>query len=176
MSKIKKYIDVILPLPVKGTFTYFTYESNLLIGQRVVVQFGIRKLYSAVVKSIHNNVMKYIASEYTKCSINDGDTIMKKGGTGGLDCKTGTQYLAASDITAHLESTSTSPIEDKNPYDTDSLAVDEGTGDAYSAGTVTISPTSDSLITITTCFGNGKSDEPCAADNDFVLKNTVTVE
>ena len=28
--------------------------------------------------------MKYIASEYTKCSINDGDTIMKKGGTGGL--------------------------------------------------------------------------------------------
>ena len=45
------------------------------------------------VKSIHNNVMKYIASEYTKCSINDGDTIMKKGGTGGLECKTGTQYF-----------------------------------------------------------------------------------
>ena len=128
------------------------------------------------VKSIHNNVMKYIASEYTKCSINDGDTIMKKGGTGGLDCKTGTQYLAASDITAHLESSSDSPIEDKNPYDTDSLAVDEGTGDTYSAGTVTISPTSDSLITITTCFGNGKTDEPCVADGDFVLKNTVTVE
>ncbi len=56
MSKIMKYIDVILPLPVKGTFTYFTYESNLLIGQRVVVQFGIRKLYSAVIKSIHNNM------------------------------------------------------------------------------------------------------------------------
>ena len=56
MSKIMKYIDVILPLPVKGTFTYFTYESNLLIGQRVVVQFGIRKLYSAVIKSIHNKM------------------------------------------------------------------------------------------------------------------------
>ena len=127
-------------------------------------------------KTIHANLIKYAAAEYSKCTIDDSDTIMKKGGTGGLDCKTGTQYLAASDITAHLESTSTSPIEDKNPYDTDSLAVDEGTGDAYSAGTVTISPTSDSLITITTCFGNGKTDEPCEADGDFVLKNTVTVE
>ena len=31
-------------------------------------------------KAIHNNVMKYIASEYTKCSINPEDTIMMKGG------------------------------------------------------------------------------------------------
>ena len=54
--------------------------------------------------------------------------------------------------------------------------MDEGTGDTYSSGTVTISPTSDSLITITTCFGNGKTDEPCTAAGDFVLKNTVTVE
>ena len=53
MSNTKRYIDVILPLPVKGAFTYFTNEANLLIGQRVVVQFGVRKLYSAVVKSIH---------------------------------------------------------------------------------------------------------------------------
>ena len=32
-------------------------------------------------KAIHNNVMKYIASEYTKCSIDPEDTIMMKGGT-----------------------------------------------------------------------------------------------
>ena len=53
MSATEKYIDVILPLPVKGTFTYSTYGENLLIGQRVVVQFGPRKLYTALVKSIH---------------------------------------------------------------------------------------------------------------------------
>ena len=49
-----KYIDVILPLPLKGTFTYCTDEDNLLVGQRVVVQFGVRKLYTAIVKRIHN--------------------------------------------------------------------------------------------------------------------------
>ena len=35
-------------------------------------------------KAIHNNVMKYIASEYTKCSIDPEDTIMMKGGAGGV--------------------------------------------------------------------------------------------
>jgi len=49
-----KYIDVILPLPLKGTFTYCTDEENLLVGQRVVVQFGVRKLYTAIVKEIHD--------------------------------------------------------------------------------------------------------------------------
>ena len=56
------------------------------------------------------------------------------------------------------------------------MAVVEGTADSFEAGTITITPTSSSLITITTCFGNGKTDEPCDADGDFVLKNTVTVE
>ena len=55
MLTIEKYIDVILPLPVKGVFTYYTYEDDLILGQRVVVQFGARKLYTAVVKSIHDN-------------------------------------------------------------------------------------------------------------------------
>ena len=124
------------------------------------------------VKAIHNNVMKYIASEYTKCSIDDNDTIMKKGGEGGVSCDEGD--IVASDMTDHLSSEDDSPIEDKNPYGS-GMAVAAGTGDSYESGTITISPTSDSLITITTCFGNGKSEEPCEADGDFVLKNTVTV-
>ena len=54
MSIIDKYTDVILPLPVKGTFTYLTDQDDLQIGQRVVVQFGARKLYTALVKCIHD--------------------------------------------------------------------------------------------------------------------------
>lgn len=50
----QKYIDVILPLPVKGTFTYCTDLNDLLVGQRVVVQFGARKLYTAIIKNIHD--------------------------------------------------------------------------------------------------------------------------
>ena len=49
-----KYIDVILPLPLKGTFTYCTDQDDLLVGQRVVVQFGVRKLYAAIVKEVHD--------------------------------------------------------------------------------------------------------------------------
>jgi len=48
------YIDVILPLPVKGVFTYCSNDM-LIIGQRVVVQFGARKLYTAVVCRVHQN-------------------------------------------------------------------------------------------------------------------------
>ena len=61
------------------------------------------------VKAIHNNVMKYIASEYTKCSIDDSDTIMKKGGAGGVSCDDGN--IVAEDITGHLSVEATSPIE-----------------------------------------------------------------
>ena len=55
MLEVIKYVDVIIPLPLKGIYTYSTQEDELLIGQRVVVQFGRRKLYSAVVLRIHYN-------------------------------------------------------------------------------------------------------------------------
>jgi primosomal protein N' (replication factor Y) len=52
------YADVILPLPLHGTFTYKLtkkeYE-NLGIGHRVAVSFGKRKVYTGVIKQIHTN-------------------------------------------------------------------------------------------------------------------------
>ncbi|MFL2624881.1 MAG: primosomal protein N' [Candidatus Marisimplicoccus sp.] len=52
------YADVILPLPLHGTFTYELtkreYE-NLGIGHRVAVSFGKRKVYTGVIKQIHTN-------------------------------------------------------------------------------------------------------------------------
>ena len=51
-----KYINVILPLPLAGTFTYAVPEvlgSSLSIGMRVVVPFGKKKLYTAIVSLIH---------------------------------------------------------------------------------------------------------------------------
>jgi primosomal protein N' (replication factor Y) len=48
-----KYIDVIVPLSVEGVFQYLV-NSDLIInvGQRVIVQFGARKLYTAIVVNI----------------------------------------------------------------------------------------------------------------------------
>jgi len=55
------YADVILPLPIQGTFTYVLTkkEYDLLgIGYRVAVSFGKRKIYTGVIKKIHNNKPK----------------------------------------------------------------------------------------------------------------------
>lgn len=51
-----KYVDVVLPLPLKGTFTYAVppvWEQEVRIGMRVVVQFGSKKLYTAIVAVVH---------------------------------------------------------------------------------------------------------------------------
>ena len=55
MSHTLEYIDVIVPLSVDGIYQYAIEKSEgIQIGQRVIVQFGIKKLYTAVVVNITN--------------------------------------------------------------------------------------------------------------------------
>jgi len=52
-----QFADVILPLPVGGYFTYYVPEellNQVQPGMRVIVQFGVRKFYSALVREIHD--------------------------------------------------------------------------------------------------------------------------
>ncbi|MCX6251053.1 MAG: primosomal protein N' [Bacteroidetes bacterium] len=52
------YADVIVPLPIAGKYTYEVPEDivdKVEPGIRVVVQFGKRKIYTAIVWNIHNN-------------------------------------------------------------------------------------------------------------------------
>ncbi|MEC8853259.1 MAG: hypothetical protein VYD33_02325, partial [Bacteroidota bacterium] len=65
MTNAVKYVDVIRPRPIPGSFTYLAViDLDLNIGQRVVVQFGSRKLYTAIVIKIHNEKPKeYDAKE-----------------------------------------------------------------------------------------------------------------
>ena len=56
------FVDVILPLHIHGTYTYrLPQEYNELVGvgQRVVVQFGPKRLYSALIRRIHEEVPQY---------------------------------------------------------------------------------------------------------------------
>lgn len=51
------FVNVILPLSLEGTFTYKVPEelqNQIKVGQRVVVPFGGKKLYTAIVAEIHN--------------------------------------------------------------------------------------------------------------------------
>jgi primosomal protein N' (replication factor Y) (superfamily II helicase) len=50
------YADVILPLPVTGVFTYLIEGENSTRakpGMRVTVQFGRRKIYTGVIRTLH---------------------------------------------------------------------------------------------------------------------------
>ena len=51
-----KYIDVILPLPLANTFTYSVpdeWADAVRIGMRVIVPFGKKKMYTAIVSLVH---------------------------------------------------------------------------------------------------------------------------
>lgn len=52
------YIDVIVPLPLQGVFTYSvpdSIEDEIEIGCRVIVQFGKRKYYTAIIHHIYKD-------------------------------------------------------------------------------------------------------------------------
>lgn len=63
-----KFVDVILPLSIPYLYTYRVprdIENEVEMGQRVVVQFGKgRKLYSAIIKNIHETPPKVYEAKY----------------------------------------------------------------------------------------------------------------
>ena len=51
------YVDVILPVPLDGTFTYTIDDAQALrcgVGMRVLVPFGASKTYAGVVTRVHD--------------------------------------------------------------------------------------------------------------------------
>jgi len=68
MSRTTLFVDVIMPLPVPGLFTYrvpFELNDQIDKWKRVVVQFGKKKIYTAIVTKVHlippkNYSVKYI--------------------------------------------------------------------------------------------------------------------
>ncbi len=67
MDRKTLFVEVILPLPLDGSFTYrVPFEMNDLViqGMRVLVQFGTRKVYAALVKSVHENIPQDYQPKY----------------------------------------------------------------------------------------------------------------
>jgi primosomal protein N' (replication factor Y) (superfamily II helicase) len=71
----KKFADIILPLPVRGRFTYSIPENLLpgvFPGVMVTVEFGKKKLYSGIVCKIHDQIP---VSAHIKAIIDVNDAI-----------------------------------------------------------------------------------------------------
>lgn len=52
------FADVILPLAIEKNYTFgipLELQEQVKVGSRVEVQFGAKKVYSGIVKTIHNN-------------------------------------------------------------------------------------------------------------------------
>ncbi len=64
-----QFADVILPLPLDGTFTYNLPKSfsNLVqVGCRIIVPFGTTKFYSAIVVKLHDTIPSYTTKDATE--------------------------------------------------------------------------------------------------------------
>jgi primosomal protein N' (replication factor Y) len=81
MSRITLFVDVILPLSVPNLYTYrvpFDWNESIAIGQRVVVQFGRGKLYSALVRRIHETPPQQYAAKYIESILDDTPIVNEK--------------------------------------------------------------------------------------------------
>lgn len=64
---ITLFAEVLLPIPVRGTFTYrIPQELNNLVlpGMRVVVQFGKKKFYTGLVRRVHDKAPQVMSIKY----------------------------------------------------------------------------------------------------------------
>ncbi len=67
MSRTTYFVDVILPLAVPNLYTYrvpYDLNEQIAIGKRVVIQFGKGKLYTALVRVIHETPPKQYTAKY----------------------------------------------------------------------------------------------------------------
>ncbi len=80
MERVTLFVDVILPLALPGTFTYrVPYELNdfVKIGQRVIVQFGKRRNYTALIYKIHKDAPVKYEAKYI-LTVLDEDAIINE--------------------------------------------------------------------------------------------------
>jgi primosomal protein N' (replication factor Y) len=75
------FVDVVLPLYLPQLYTYRVPEDlvpYLEVGKRIVVQFGSKKIYSAIIWEIHNRVPQVYEAKYILSVVDDQPIVNKK--------------------------------------------------------------------------------------------------
>lgn len=81
MNRTTFFVDVILPLAVPNLYTYrvpYDWNESIAIGKRVIVQFGKGKLYSALVRVIHENPPKQYTAKYIDSILDEHPIVNQK--------------------------------------------------------------------------------------------------
>ncbi|NOU45592.1 MAG: primosomal protein N' [Bacteroidales bacterium] len=66
-NRLTLFADVIVPIPVRGTFTYrvpFVMNGEVAVGKRAIVQFGSKKLYACFIYRVHQEIPKNYIPKY----------------------------------------------------------------------------------------------------------------
>lgn len=80
MSALALFVEVILPLPLKGTFTYRVsreLENEVETGKRVVVQFGRKKLYTGIIAESHDRPPTGYQAKYIEELLDDEPVVFE---------------------------------------------------------------------------------------------------
>lgn len=80
-DRITKFVDVILPVAVPNLYTYrVPVELNDLVfaGQRVIVEFGRRKRYSAIVRVVHETAPSAYQAKYVEGILDEAPIIVEE--------------------------------------------------------------------------------------------------
>ena len=77
-TRVTYFVDVILPVPIPKLFTYrlpYQLNNRVEIGQRVVVQFGPRKILTGIIGKIHQNPPTKYEARYTLELLDDRPSV-----------------------------------------------------------------------------------------------------
>lgn len=74
MADQTKFVDVVLPLAIPNLLTYRVpreLEEEVMVGQRIVVQLGKSKLYTALIRKIHSTAPVRYEAKYIETVLDD---------------------------------------------------------------------------------------------------------
>ena len=126
-------------------------------------------------KTIHAQVMKYIAAESTKCAIDGASEIFGSEAPASGDATVNCSNLAAAGLITYLTGTD-SPLEHRDPFDGGSAVVSAAPAAALAAGNTVLTADGTTTIDLSTCYDKEIPSGGSVCDTSVTLTNSVELQ
>ena len=126
-------------------------------------------------KTIHAQVMKYIAAESTKCAIDGESEIFGSEASGTTPATVNCSNLAAAGLITYLTGTE-SPLEHRDPFDGDAAVLAAAPTGALAAGNTVLTADGTTTIELETCYDKEIPSGGSVCDDSVTLENSVELQ
>ena len=126
-------------------------------------------------KTIHAQVMKYIAAESTKCAIDGASEIFGSKAPASGDATVNCSNLAAAGLITYLTGAD-SPLEHRDPFDGDAAVVSAAPAAALAAGNTVLTADGTTTIDLSTCYDKELPSGGALCDDSVTLTNSVELQ